>query len=313
MSSHNVDIAVLAEILEEVLRDAASAMDLVSALPLPCRERIVAAHATLVYQTRFSPPPPHLVAAYIRDLGGAEAAAVIQQLAAASSSSSSTTSATSTPTSTAPAPTLAVAEQTTAPDPVSSVSGDAPSVVEPEPEGPAELPPPVGRQRAPQSGGYGRRLRGGRCPQRRHGRAGHRPRRRAAARGAPRRPPVDPARRRRAGHRGARRRRPGADPRRLQRRDHRGDGHGAGHGGGAYAGQGDVVAPHNRCHRRARRPWRRTSASRRRRRGCSIAGSSWARTALPLCRAAPRRRLPAGHDAWAPGADPAPDRRRAGG
>ncbi|CAE7583534.1 unnamed protein product [Symbiodinium natans] len=50
MSSRNVDIAVLAEILEEVLRDAASAMDLVSALPLPCRERIVAA---LVYQTRF--------------------------------------------------------------------------------------------------------------------------------------------------------------------------------------------------------------------------------------------------------------------
>ena len=54
MSSRNVDIAVLAEILEEVLRDAASAMDLVSALPLPCRERIVAA---LVYQTRFCPPP----------------------------------------------------------------------------------------------------------------------------------------------------------------------------------------------------------------------------------------------------------------
>ena len=158
MSSRNVDIAVLAEILEEVLRDDSSALDLVSALPLPCRERIVAAHATLVFQTRSRPLPPHLVAAYLRDLGGAEAAAVTQQLAAANSSSSSSTSATAKaasamapssfpakapppPLPTSPTPASAATIPTTAPDPVPSVAGDAPSVVEPEPEGPADLPP----------------------------------------------------------------------------------------------------------------------------------------------------------------------------
>ncbi|CAE7341292.1 unnamed protein product [Symbiodinium natans] len=111
------------EILEEVLRDDSSALDLVSALPLPCRERIVAAHATLVFQTRSRPLPPHLVAAYLRGFG--DGALLLPRQGAAAT----------------------IADLTHA-----RSGGDHPDdgafrgwrrlyVVEPELEGPADLPP----------------------------------------------------------------------------------------------------------------------------------------------------------------------------
>ena len=49
------------------LRDAASAMELVEALPMPARERFVAAHASLLWQARFSPPPDHLLTSLSSD------------------------------------------------------------------------------------------------------------------------------------------------------------------------------------------------------------------------------------------------------